>query len=91
MKRILTAIIAIILALGVKAQIEEPRSILEIGVGGGLNLSKMEFQPTIRQFYLNGAGGGVSIRYTSEKYPDVEVYLAEGGQDVYPFIFVAEG
>ena len=30
-------------------------------------------------------------RYTSEKYPDVEVYLAEGGQDVYPFIFVAEG
>lgn len=30
-------------------------------------------------------------RYTSEKYPDIEVYLAEGGQDVYPFIFVAEG
>ncbi len=29
--------------------------------------------------------------YAGEKYPDVEVYLAEGGQDVYPFIFVAEG
>jgi len=29
--------------------------------------------------------------YAAEKFPDVEVYLAEGGQDVYPFIFVAEG
>jgi len=29
--------------------------------------------------------------YASENFPDVEVYLAEGGQDVYPFIFVAEG
>ena len=29
--------------------------------------------------------------YAAETYPDVEVYLAEGGQDVYPFIFVAEG
>lgn len=62
MKRILTAIIAIILALGVKAQIEEPRSILEIGVGGGLNLSKMEFQPTIRQFYPSPAFRNRKIR-----------------------------
>ncbi len=29
--------------------------------------------------------------YVTETYPDVEVYLAEGAQDVYPFIFVAEG
>ncbi len=25
-----------------------------------------------------------------EKYPDIELYFIEGGQDVYPFIFVAE-
>ncbi|MCQ2455787.1 MAG: DAK2 domain-containing protein [Clostridia bacterium] len=28
--------------------------------------------------------------FVSEKFPDAEVYLADGGQDVYPFIFVAE-
>ena len=68
MKRILTTIIAIALAIGTKAQIEDPRNIFEIGVAGGLNLSSMEFQPTVRQFRLQGAGGGVSLRYTSEKY-----------------------
>lgn len=26
----------------------------------------------------------------AEEFPDVEAYFAEGGQDVYPFIFVAE-
>lgn len=68
MKRILTTIIAISLAIVIKAQIEEPRNILEIGAAGGLNLSSMEFQPTVRQFNLKGINGGVSIRYTSEKY-----------------------
>jgi hypothetical protein len=68
MKRILTTIIAIVLAIATKAQIEEPRNIFELGVAGGLNLSSMEFQPTVRQFRLQGAGGGISMRYTSEKY-----------------------
>ena len=68
MKRILTTIIAIAIAIATKAQIEEPRNIFELGVSGGLNLSSMEFQPTVRQFRLQGAGGGISMRYTSEKY-----------------------
>ena len=25
-----------------------------------------------------------------EAHPDLEIYLIDGGQDVYPFIFVAE-
>ena len=25
-----------------------------------------------------------------EKHPDAEVYFIDGGQDIYPFIFVAE-
>ncbi len=37
------------------------------------------------------ADAAVVESYVAEAYPDVEVYLAEGGQDVYPFIFVAEG
>ncbi len=28
--------------------------------------------------------------YVQNNYPDVELYLTEGGQEVYPFIFVAE-
>ena len=28
--------------------------------------------------------------FISEKYPDDEVYFIDGGQDIYPFIFVAE-
>lgn len=28
--------------------------------------------------------------YAAEHYPDIEVYMADGGQDVYPFIFVTE-
>ncbi len=85
MKRILTTIVAITLTLGIKAQIEEPRNIFEIGVAGGLNLSKMEFQPTVRQFNLQGMGGGLSLRYTSEKYfnmicaAQLEVNFAQRG------------
>jgi dihydroxyacetone kinase-like predicted kinase len=28
--------------------------------------------------------------YIEENHPDVEVYFIDGGQDIYPFIFVAE-
>ena len=68
MKKGIITIIALLFAFGVKAQIEEPRNIIEIGVNGGMNLNKMEFQPTIRQTYKQGINSGVSIRYTSEKY-----------------------
>lgn len=53
---------------GSYAQIEQPRSILELGFSGGLNLNRMEFQPSIRQHLAQGANGGLNIRYTSEKY-----------------------
>ena len=28
--------------------------------------------------------------YLSEKFPDAEVYFIDGGQEIYPYIFVAE-
>ena len=28
--------------------------------------------------------------FINEKYPDDEIYFINGGQDIYPFIFVAE-
>lgn len=56
------------LSICANAQIESPRNILEIGVAGGLNMSQLDVQPTIRQNLLNGVNGGISLRYTTEKY-----------------------
>lgn len=68
MRYITTLIIAITVATGAFAQIEQPRRILEVGVAGGLNLSQMDLQPQVRQTLLKGINGGISARYTSEKY-----------------------
>lgn len=68
MKKYLFIIVALFLSFGANAQIEQPRRILEVGFAGGMNMNKMDFQPTIRQTYLNGMNGGISLRYTSEKY-----------------------
>lgn len=68
MRRFISTITVLFIALNISAQIEESRNILEIGVSGGLNLNKAEFQPTIRQKMLNGINGGICVRYTSEKY-----------------------
>ena len=83
--RITTIIAACLISINAWAQIEEPRNILEIGFAGGLNMSQMDIQPTIRQKYLNGANGGVTLRYTSEKYfnmicaAQLEVNFAQRG------------
>lgn len=68
MRRFISTITVLFIALNISAQIEESRNLLEIGVSGGLNLNKAEFQPTIRQKMLNGINGGICVRYTSEKY-----------------------
>ncbi len=68
MRRVFTILTVLLFAIGANAQIEQPRNILEIGVAGGMNLSSMEFQPSIRQKMKNGINGGLSVRYTSEKY-----------------------
>ena len=67
MRYIATIILALVAATTF-AQIEQPRHILEVGVAGGMNMSKLDVQPKIRQKLLDGINGGVNIRYTSEKY-----------------------
>ena len=68
-RKVLTCIISLLfIAAGASAQVEQPRRILEVGVAGGLNMSRMDFQPTVRQMLYNGMNGGISVRYTSEKY-----------------------
>lgn len=68
MKRFASTILILLSFVCANAQIEEPRSRLELGVAGGMNINSMEFQPSIRQKFLNGYSGGLNIRYTSEKY-----------------------
>lgn len=68
MRRITIIIPLLLLALNALAQVEAPRNRLEIGVSGGYNMSNIDLRPTIRQKMLGGAGAGISMRYTSEKY-----------------------
>lgn len=68
MKRITLIILTLLSVVCINAQVEEPRNRFELGVAGGMNINSMEFQPSIRQKFLNGWGGGLNLRYTSEKY-----------------------
>lgn len=68
MQRVISIISFLVIAITASAQIEEPRRIVEIGVSGGMNLNKIDLQPSMRQKMLSGLNGGISIRYTSEKY-----------------------
>ena len=68
MRRVLTLATVLLYTLCANEQIEEPRRLLEIGVAVGMSINNMEFQPSIRQQNKNGLNGGLSLRYTSEKY-----------------------
>lgn len=51
-----------------QAQVGEHRSELAIGVNGGYVLSNVGFVPKVPQSMHGGLTGGLSLRYTSEKY-----------------------
>ena len=50
------------------AQVGEYRNDLAIGVNGGYVLSKIGFVPDVPQTQFGGITGGLSVRYTCEKY-----------------------
>ncbi|MBQ8889138.1 MAG: PorT family protein [Bacteroidaceae bacterium] len=67
--RIITLlVIACFSALPAMAQLGEVRNNLAVGINGGLNMSKVDFSPSIKQNSLNGMSFGVTARYISEKY-----------------------
>ena len=69
MKRLLLILGICLLVVDVSmAQVGEYRSDLAIGVNGGYALNKVSFDPTIKQKYHGGMMGGITIRYTSERY-----------------------
>ena len=51
-----------------KAQIGEHRDEFAVGVSGGYIMSSINFQPEVTQRQLGGTIGGVTFRYTTEKY-----------------------
>ncbi|MBQ8968900.1 MAG: PorT family protein [Bacteroidaceae bacterium] len=55
-------------AQSLHAQVGEYRSALAIGVNGGYNLNKVSFDPTVKQNYHGGLTGGLTVRYTCERY-----------------------
>lgn len=66
---ILTAAALLCLAgLPAHAQLQDERHNFFVGINGGVNLSKVSFDPTIKQGYLIGPEFGVTARYISEKY-----------------------
>ena len=85
MKRLIIPLVCLWLSVASFAQVGELRSNLAIGLNGGYNLSKVDFSPTIKQEYLPGMTGGVTLRYTTEKYfslicaAQLEVNFAQRG------------
>ncbi len=54
--------------MAVRAQVGEYRSDFAVGVSGGYLLNKVSFNPTVKQDFHTGFTGGLTVRYTSERY-----------------------
>ena len=68
MNRHIITLLLLLLPLGALAQIGQHRNTLSVGVNGGYNLSTVRFTPKVVQSMKGGVTGGVSVRYTVEKY-----------------------
>ncbi len=67
-KTILSLVLAMLCHLSAWSQVGDYRNNLAIGVSGGYILNQVSFDPTIKQTWHGGMTGGVTIRYTSERY-----------------------
>lgn len=66
--RIFFVAMALLMPLSTKAQIGEHRNTFSVGVNGGYNLTNIRFTPKVVQSMKGGINGGVTARYTVEKY-----------------------
>jgi len=67
-KSIVLWILACMFVMPAMSQVGEPRNNWSIGVNGGMNMSKVSFEPSIKQKSKNGMAMGLTVRYMSEKY-----------------------
>ena len=68
MKGFAIGILACMFAFPAMAQVGELRNNWAIGVNGGLNMSSVSFEPSIKQNSKNGMAMGFTARYMCEKY-----------------------
>lgn len=61
-------IVLLLAPLALRAQVGEYRTDLAVGVNGGYMMSSVGFMPEVPQNQLGGMTGGLTIRYTCEKY-----------------------
>ena len=67
-KKWIVSALACFLTLPIMAQLGEERSNLAVGVNLGMNMTKVDFSPRIKQKSHNGMALGVTARYMCEKY-----------------------
>ena len=67
-KKWIVSALACFFTLPIMAQLGEERSNLAVGVNVGMNMTKVEFNPRIKQKSHNGMALGVTARYMCEKY-----------------------
>ena len=70
-KHLLLLLTALLTTLPLSAQMGELRHVLSLGVSGGYDMSRVDFSPTIKQDLQPGFTGGITLRYTCEKYFDM--------------------
>lgn len=68
MKKLILSALICVFSLPIMAQLGEERSNLAVGVNLGMNMTKVDFSPRIKQKSHNGMGFGVTARYMCEKY-----------------------
>jgi hypothetical protein len=67
-KKWIVSALACFFTLPIMAQLGEERSNLAVGVNLGMNMTKVDFSPRIKQKSHNGMAFGVTARYMCEKY-----------------------
>ena len=68
MKKLILSALVCLFALPMMAQLGEERQNWAVGVNMGMNMTKVDFSPRIKQKSHNGMAFGLTARYMCEKY-----------------------
>lgn len=68
LKTLFAFVLMMMLPYVAQAQIGQHRNTLSVGVNGGYNLTTIRFTPKVVQSMKGGINGGLTVRYTVEKY-----------------------
>ena len=66
--RYILILTGLVIATRLSAQVGDYRNEFAIGVNGGMMMSSVGFSPRVPQKQLAGLSGGITLRYTCEKY-----------------------